>query len=177
MMGEEAWSFQASPLNHWERLISLRHADHRVGPPGGLLANCSSLLAACWGSTSLPNEDCVRQLLPGSGGLCPDGKPMGALCRLRWMAFVPAVQVPAVQGSAGCHDHSWPGVWGYKEHSESSCKLPRHFVPWGLRSLWIVPCQFLGESVSCPGTPMASLCGWKSQVALGTVKAMKTSVS
>lgn len=24
----------------------------------------------------------------------------------------------------------------------------------------LVPCQLLGESVSCPGTPMTSLCGW-----------------
>lgn len=130
MMDEET-SCLLTFLAHRERLFLLRPTDHHVGPTGEFHANCSSLSAACWDSTSLPDSDYVGQLFPGSGGLCPDWKSMGDLCRLQWMA-----SVPEVQGSAGCLDHSWHEVWGYKEHSKNSCKLPRPFVLWGLRSLW-----------------------------------------
>lgn len=36
--------------------------------------------------------------------------------------------------------------------------------------------QFLGESASCLGTPLTSLCGWKDAGGCITVKAMETSV-
>lgn len=104
-------------------LSQIHSSPHKVA--GELCANCFSLLAACW-------DNCVRQLLPDSGSLCPDGKSTRDLCRRQWRA-----SVPTVQGSAGCHDHSWCEGWGGdKEHSKISCKRPGCFVPWVLRSLW-----------------------------------------
>jgi hypothetical protein len=104
-------------------LSQAHRSQHKV--TGEFCANCLSLVAACW------DNNCVRQLLPDSGSLYPDGKSTRDLCRCQWRA-----PVPTVQGSAGCHNHSWHEGWGDREPSKISCKLRSCSVPWVLRSLW-----------------------------------------
>lgn len=126
-------------------LCQTHRSPHTVA--GEFCANCFSLLAACW------DNNCVRQLLPDSGSLCPDEKSTGDLADISGGRL--CQQSRAVQGAmiaAGMKDG------GTKNTARFLVNLPAALCPGYLGLCEQLSCQFLEESASCLRTAMAPLC-------------------
>lgn len=114
------WDSLESPafLSHRKVLSSLGLRIPQVGPAGFYpLLTASRCEEPCWDSTVLPDHECVRQMSPHAGCLCPNVKLTGD----------PVVKGtgPGIQGGTDCYHHSWCTM-GY-EGTESSGRFTANF--------------------------------------------------